>query len=199
METQLTEQQVTNVKKVIFGNQKQANVTNEAVVKIIARGIAEEYSTDVLNSEESFVDACKNYLQSCIDNPASGDDTLVMLLAGEVSLANVKAEGPRVVHVNQPNPESPKFTFRVGILGEDVDVDMSTESGESSVSDSKESGRVGVECPYDKDDDYPTRARKIKDAILPLCPAAVKTEIPNDEYAQALCFAEYYYKNIYNF
>lgn len=198
MEIQLTEQQVTNVKKVIFGNQKQANVTNEAVVKIIARGISEKHSADVLDSEESFVDACKNYLQSCIDNPTYGDDTLIMLLAGEVSLANIKADGPRVVHVNQPNPESPKFTFRVGMLGEDVGIDMDANSGDNVVSEVKQSRKVNIDCPYDKDDDYLTRARKIKDAILPLCPASVKTEIPNDEYAQALCFAEYYYKNIYN-
>ena len=35
---ELTTEQVTNVKQVLFGKQKQANVTNEAVVKIIVSG-----------------------------------------------------------------------------------------------------------------------------------------------------------------
>lgn len=196
MNINLTEEQVTNVKRVIFGNQKQANVTNEAVVKIIASGIASVKHSSVLNSEIEFVDACEEYLNDCVKG-RTPDDTLVMLLAGEQSLANVKADGPRVVKVSQPNPESPKYIFRVCMLGEDADVDMSATEGEIETSSiSLSSSKVSTDCPYERDDDLATRARKIKDAILPLCPDTVKKEIPNDEYAQALCYAEYYYKNI---
>ena len=198
MSIQLSENQVTVVKKVLFGNQKQANVTNEAVVKIVARGIAEVKTVSVLDSEESFATACKEYLQGCIDKTVPVNETLVMLLAGEASLANINSDGPRVVSVDQPNPESPKVLFRVHMLGEEATVDMSAESGEVNTAYAPVTTHVSTECAYDRDDDLATRARKIKDAILPLCPAAVVAEIPDNEYAQALCYAEYYYRNIFN-
>lgn len=196
----LSEQQLTNVTHVLFGNQKQANVINKAVVKIVARGLLDVSNSSCLDSEESVIKAATDYLQSLCDNGFSGSEHFVMLLAGEQSLACLKETGPKMVHVNQPNPESPKYTFRVGMLGEEPDVDNSAELSDTSTG----TGILGsstsasfAECPYEPTDDFATRARKIKDAILPLCPGVVKTEIPNDEYAQALCMAEYYYKNIY--
>ena len=187
----LTENQVTNVKRVIFGLQKQANVTNEAVVKIVARGLSEAVGSSCLNTEESVVEGIRGYLQSLVDTYGTPDDTLVMLVAGEASLANLKAVGPKTVYVNQPNEESPKHIFRINMLG-DSEVDMSAEEGEvSAVPTVKPS--VTPDEVYDVDDDFYTRARKIKAAILPIIPEAVKENIPDNDWAQALCCAEYYY------
>lgn len=217
------EEQLSNVSHVLFGNQKQASVINAAVVKIVARGLVDVAGESCLNSEQSVIDAATDYLQTLCDNGMAGDHTFVMLLAGEQSLANLLEVGPKTLHVNQPNPESPKYTFRVGMLGEEPEVDNSAETlgdvfsgmgmlikGAGTVTPVDGSGKPvfthhaqGTStptsgCPYNPTDDYATRARKIKDAILPLCPNAVKTEIPDNEYAQALCMAEYYYKNIHS-
>lgn len=194
MDYNLTEEQVLNVKHVLFGNQKQANVTNEAVVKIVARGISEVKGANSLNSESSFVEACRDYLQMVIEAKTTGTDTLIMLLAGEKSLANLNDIGPKQVYVNQPNPESPKHVFRILMLGQEAEVDMSAEDNVIPVSSG---ASVSTSCPYERDDDIPTKARKIKDAILPLVPDIVKKELAGNEYAQALYEAEYYYKNVY--
>lgn len=213
------EEQLSNVSHVLFGNQKQASVINAAVVKIVARGLADVSGESCLNTEQSVIETISDYLQTMCDTGVIGDHNLVMLLAGEQSLANLLEVGPKTLHVNQPNPESPKYTFRVGMLGEEPEVDNSAETlgdvfsgmgmlikGAGTVTPVDGSGKPVFThhassesttcCPYNPTDDFPTRARKIKDAILPLCPNAVKTEIPDNEYAQALCMAEYYYKNI---
>lgn len=192
----LTENQVQNVKHVLFGNQKQANVINEAVVKLVARGLCEVSTSSACDSEESVIKAITEYFQTLVDNQTQGNPTLIMLMGGEQSLANLREVGPKVVIAEQPNPESPKYIFRIRMLGvDDGDVDMSAESSETTGSEFPAMNTPEVECPYEPTDDFPTRARKIKDAILPLIPDGVKMEIPNDEYAQALCCAEYYYKN----
>lgn len=191
---QLSENQVTNVKHVIFGLQKQANVTNEAVVKIVARGISRVSGEAALNSEESFINAVRDYLQYCIDKGFTDDENLIMLIAGEVSLAVLNEMGPKTVYVDQPNPESPKHIFRINKLGEEVSIDMSAESGVYAPASAVPSApTVDPDAVYDVDDDFYTRARKIKAAILPTIPDAVKENIPDNDWAQALCCAEYFY------
>ena len=188
----LTENQVTNVKRVIFGLQKQANVTNEAVVKIVARGLVDVAGASVLDSEESVVEAIRNYLQELVNTNGTMDDTLVMLVAGEKSLANLKELGPKTVYVNQPNEESPKHIFRINMLGES-DIDMSAEEGDYQTPVVTSRPSITPDEVYSMDDDFYTRARKIKSAILPMVPDAVKENIPDNDWAQALCCAEYFY------
>lgn len=190
---QLSENQVTNVKRVIFGLQKQANVTNEAVVKLIARGISRLYGDSVLDTEEGVVSSIQEYLQGCVDKGFAEDETLIMLIAGEKSLAILNEIGPKTVYVDQPSIESPKHIFRINRLGEtDVDVDMSAEAG-SMYSVTPSAPTVTPDEVYSVDDDFYTRARKIKAAILPTIPDAVKENIPDNEWAQTLCCAEYFY------
>lgn len=188
----LTEQQLTNVKHVLFGKQKQANVINESVVKIVARGISEVSGASVLDSESSFIAAVTSYLTRVIEGSTSGTDTLIMLLCGEQSYANLSEIGPKEVYCHQPNPESPKFIFRILMLGEEPDVDNSAEDG--SYSEPAKSSSVNFTDMYEKDDDIPTRARKIKDAILTTVPDVVKQELSGNDYAQALYCAQDYFK-----
>ena len=190
----LSQKQVDNVKHVLFGNQRQSDVINEAVVKIVARGLLEVGSVSSLDSEDNVVMTIRDYLQNLVDNNQFGNETLVMLVSGEQSLANLKSVGPKVVTYDQPNPDSPKYAFRVIMLGQSENIDMSAMVSAYRQATNVVKADSNDDCPYEQDDDFPTRARKIKDAILPLVPNAVKSEI-QDEYAQALCCAEYYYKN----
>jgi hypothetical protein len=120
-----------------------------------------------------------------------------MLLAGEQSLANLDAQGPKSVYVEQPNPESPKYLFRIYMLGESPAITRTAEAGNSelNVNQVVTTPAFTDDCPYDPMDSYAVRAEKIKKAILPLVPDIVKTEIPDNDYAQALCMAEYYYRH----
>jgi len=192
---QLSDEQLSNVSHVLFGNQKQASVINKAVVKIVAKGLINVAGDSCLNSQEAIISTAKGYLQKLCDNGFSGDETFIMLLCGTESLACLKETGPKMVHVNQPNVESPKHNFRVTMLGENPEIDRSAELSDSAASNAT-ALPSSTSCPYEPTDDFPTRARKIKDAILPLCPEVLKHEL-SDEYAQALCMAEYYYKNVY--
>lgn len=198
---EITQEQFDNVKHVLFGNQKQANVINEAVVKIVARGLLEISSSTACDSEDAVVTTLTNYFQTLIDNNQMGNETLVLLTAGEQSLENLRNVGPKVVNVEQPNPESPKFNFRVYMLGEvpDIDRTVTTTTEQPEIKPLRETGNApyvySEDNPlYDPTDDFPTRVKKITDAILPLVPDAVKREL-SDPTAQALCCAEYFYRN----
>lgn len=187
----LSEQQVDNVKHVIFGNQKQANVQNESVVKIIARALTKEFGESCLNTEADVVESIRKLLLGCIDNgTASCDSNLIMLIAGEKSLANLEAMGPKTVIVNQPNPESPKFTFRIAMLGEDPDVDMEAEVG-----DVKAGASSAITYDVNASDlTLKERALCIKEQLLAVAPSATKAEV-QDESLVALLTAEAFFKN----
>lgn len=188
MATEITTEQFENVKHVLFGLQKQANVINESVVTIVTRKLLEIYGADAVMSEDAVAKTIESYLIEARDSD-SVDDLLVMLIAGEQSLQNIKAIGPTYVDVVQPNPESPKVNFRVCVLGEETLVERNSNVGYKSIDVSPSDTSIR------EDDDFSTRARKIKDCILPSVPDAVKAEIPDNEYAQALCCAEYYYNH----
>ena len=187
----LSEQQVDNVKHVIFGNQKQANVQNESVVKIIARALTKEFGESCLNTEADVVESIRKLLLGCIDNgTASCDSNLIMLIAGEKSLANLEAMGPKTVIVNQPNPESPKFTFRIAMLGEDPDVDMEAEVG-----DVKAGASSAITYDVNASDlTLKERALCIKEQLVAIAPQATLAEVQDDALS-ALLVAESFFKN----
>ena len=189
----LTEQQLTNVKHVLFGKQKQANVINESVVKIVAKGISEVCGASSLDSESAFVEAVNDYLKRIVEGGTTGTDNLIMLLCGEQSLANLNEIGPKQVYCNQPNPESPKYIFRILMLGEEPDVDNSAIDDVQTTTASTPS-TVSFASLYERDDDIPTRAEKIKNAIVKTVPDAVKRELDGNEWAQALYCAQDYFK-----
>lgn len=190
-EINMTKENVETVKHVLFGLQKQANVTNDAVVKIVTRGVCAKEGSAVLYSEDAFIDACRHYLQECVNNEHSEDDTVIMLLAGEQSLANLKKPGPKVVYVEQPNPESPKHIFRINMLGQEPEsVDMSVDANITA-----QPSPAGVEIGSDAYNSMTCyeKACALRDAILPLAPTAVRAEI-DDDFALALYCSEAYFR-----
>lgn len=186
-----TAEQLENVKHVMFGKQKQANVTNEAVVKLIAGDLETCYGSSCLNSEETVKDAIKRYLEETIDGKFNNNDMVVMLIVGEQSYNCMKSSGPRVVSVDNPNPDSPKVLFRVYILGEVPEAQVSSDVtvGGPVLTPAKPSGSVDHSIDQY---DYKTRVDMLVKEILPLVPEGVKKEL-TDPIAQCLCCAEYYY------
>lgn len=183
----LSENAVENVKHIIYGNQKQANVQNESVVKLIARGVVAKHGDSALATEDSAIKAITDLLQAAIDTN-DYDETLIMLIGGEVSLANLKADGPKVVVTNQPNPESPKMTFRIAKFGDTADTDMSAEVKPDPAKTLPSDVITGPDIqPPKAFRDIVHETEKLKDAIIKVAPASVLEQFgPGNEYAAAL-------------
>lgn len=185
-----------NVKHVLFGLQKQANVTNEAVTKLVAATLIDQYGDDALATEESVIKHLTEYFQAAVDGFVV-EETIILLVGGEVSITNLESMGPNVVVVDQPSPDSPKHTFRIGNLGEEAEVDRTVE-----VDDEDNSHIRPTESPdskhdvasYENDDDIVAYTAKLKDDILSVSPKAVIDEFAGNDYAAALYLYKAYLK-----
>lgn len=176
------------VKKLLFGNQKQANVINDSVATIVGSYL-DEHATAVPGAElyQIVYDLITELSKE--SSLSSDAELFIKLVCGEPSY-NILCSGvPFIVTCDQPSTESPKYNFRITPLGEEAPSEP--EASDALAISSKPT--VGPDEVYNEDDSFAERARKIKDAILPMVPAGVKSEIPDNEYAQALCCAEYYY------
>lgn len=186
----LSQEQCDVVKHVLFGNQRQSNVTNEAVVKLVAREIV-LYNPDChLKYPTTTALAIKGLLEEWVSTQYGAtrdlDEVFVMLVAGEESLAALRADGPKVVSVTQPSPDSPKYNFRIQMLGDAPDVDMSATVGEAPAVENPVSSSGYTMENHDVDpDDIVTQTAILKDKILQVAPPAVLSEF-NDDYAAAL-------------
>lgn len=194
----LTKEQCLNVKHVLFGNQKQANITNEAVVKLVARGILNAKPDCTLGTESEVSLAIQGILEGWVQQNYKAEDPMdevfIMLVAGEVSLANLKEDAPKYVNVYQPNPESPKYNFRVCKLGEeDPEIDMSATLGDG-VSSASTGGTSGIDVENNRQD-IVAYTEELKNRIISVAPESVKAEFGND-YAAALYLYPSYAKNM---
>lgn len=126
-----------NVKHVLFGNQKQANVINESVVLIVARHIVDiAGSVEALADEASVVVDIEGIVTKIIDGEMNLDGKskiFIMLTAGEQSLANIvdglNTEGVRPqLYSGRPNENSPKYNFRVLVEKDPAAVDHSADT-----------------------------------------------------------------------
>lgn len=185
----MTEKEL-EIKKLLFGNQKQANAINDAVVSIVT-DLFEKNATPREPGVEPY-QAMYNFISelTATGHTLSDDESLfIQLVCGKASYETLKSGVPFIVTCDQPSTESPKYNFRITTLGEEAE----EEPDPSTSMHVANKPTVGPDEVYSDDDDFATRARKIKDAILPMVPTGVKAEIPDNEYAQALCCAEYYY------
>ena len=187
----ISKEQLDNVKHVLFGNQKQANVINDAVVGIVAEGLLEITHSAALDTESNVVEAIKGYLQAKIDG-GPGSDTLVKLVAGEQSFANLSAVGPKTVYAEPISPESPKYNFRIVMLGDQPGIDHEAEAR-------AEQPVLNTSIPYEPgfvpdDVSYTAQADYLKNAILPLLPPLIMQEL-QDEWKAALVGSQYYFRN----
>lgn len=191
MHVEFSERHLQNVKETLFGLQKQANVTNGAVVKIVAR---ELYNAVGLSDSTSPTDvdaAIMSYLEKVIPATVEFTDDALMLIAGEQSLANRNSGSPCVPYHRQLSDTSPKMIYRITVLGEDAEID---NGGDSNTTPSFKPSVVEVAPDAHSNADFYTKARQLKDAILPSVPDAVKAEIPDNEWAQVLVCAQGYFE-----
>lgn len=156
-----------SVKKVLFGNQKQANVQNEVVVNIIG---------DALRIPEG---ASESGVHNCIINYLNSmqkDDTVVRLLVGEPSFKVISSGQPYEIKSDRPNDESPKRIFYA--VGKAADVEP-------------------VYKPVVKTDDKGdetklSKAIKLRDKILNSAPASILAEFDGNEDLAALYLYDAY-------
>lgn len=173
----LTENELDNVKRVLFGLQKQANVINQTVVSIVAKELVSAFGEQAVQTEENVINSIKEFLQHAIDT-SNYNEIPLLLMAGEVSKANLDEGGPLIVVVDQPNPESPKHTFRIGKLGEEnAEVNHEVDAGTSHY------GTINNDVDPD---DIVTQTEVLKNKILAVAPESVVVEFNGNDYAAAL-------------
>lgn len=187
----MTESQL-EMKKLLFGNQKQANVINDAVVTFADAFFRDtldpKYDTDEFEMYQKMYQLLKEVTDFGPKHTRDAD-LFVMFVCGVESYNIWLSKLPFVLTAEKPSTESPKYNFRISYLGQEAQVEP--EEVESLKPAAKPA--VGPDEVYSDDDTYTERARKIKEAIIPMVPDAVREELKDNEYAQALCCAEYYY------
>lgn len=188
----VSKEELQNIKAVLFGNQKQANVINESVVAIVAQYLTEHGMA--LDTEDSVVDSIHGLLQECAEYGVNESNaTFIQLVAGPKSYQVLKDKLPYVITVNQPSTESPKHNFRIVIVGED-DVEPEVESGLPNVGETHfEKPAAAPDEVIDPDDSLKVQAEKLKNAILPMAPSYYMGEVGN-EYAVALLCSQAYFE-----
>lgn len=181
-----------DLKRVLFGLQKQANAINDGVVEIVAM-VLDKLGAD-RSSEEACVNSIKETLEKILRSEVSREDVLikvfVILTAGVCSWDVLDECVPATVLVNRPSQDSPKFIFRVTNISESMSLfDEQTEI------EIKQSQPPTVETTMLPSETFAGQAKRALDSILPCVPNAVKQEIPGNVWAQALCCAEAFYKS----
>lgn len=177
-----------NLKKVLFGNQVQASIINDAVVGIVYRYIYENHLPGVnLDTEDAAVVTVCSALSSLMLDATKlsyDDEIFIRLVAGDSSYNNVMSGEPAISEATQPNPESPKRLFRIHIIGVDS-VSEETETTLPKVHLSEISGDSDTASLRSK-------AEQIYKMIEPVIPDTIKQNVP-DKYAQALLVAKVFF------
>lgn len=206
----VTDTQLTNVKHILFGNQKQANVINESVASIVARHLVESGFESALNSEADIMEAIKSTLDKYIESPETLDGKgkmFVMLTAGEQSLANIASAAQNenaiatVVYLGVDG--SPKVNYRVHLDVKPAEIERDAVIGDISSKPAFDKDLKGD----DKDDTIkPYNERKtnmqpqeaadwLQAKILQVAPHAFDNEFV-DEKSKALYYADAYFSMV---
>ena len=199
----ISNEQLSNVKHVLFGNQKQANVINESVASIVANYIVSKNSLNSLSSESTVSDAIHKLLGTCVafSPQLNGRDKMfVMLTSGEQSLANIMTAGSNqdtvATIMTMDSESSPKVNFRVsldrkpGAITREAtsrplfDKDMSGDSVDDKTVDFDE--RKQSMSPQEAAD-------WLQANILKVAPSAFDGEFVDDK-SKALYYANAYFK-----
>ena len=199
-----SEQYLENVKGVIFGQQKQAGVQNDAVVKLIARELSEKMGVSEISSIDEAHAHIMAYLNGAVNKAVNYNGDVLMLIAGEQSLSNLESGELVTVTESEASESSTKHYYRILLDGQEPDIDNTGSLGSVPSMDFKSEEMPSNHIPerergegfkrLDPNASFATQAAQLLDAIRPLVPDAVKSEIPNNEYAQALVCAEQYFK-----
>lgn len=182
-----SELQFKNVKAVLFGNQKQANAINDAVVTLVTEELL-SYPGGNLDSEDGVIACITDVINEMIDAGLNSTNRMFLLLTtGPNSVHVLEEHGPLRLDVTQPSDQSPKHNFRIvpmGYVAPEVKVHEMAPAAKPAAT---------VDEVLDPTDSFAEQARKLKDAILPTVPGPIKDEV-SDEYAQALLCAQSYFE-----
>ncbi len=183
-----TPNELENLKKVLFGNQLQASVINDAVVSVVSQYLADHSENVNLDTEGSTaVSLCDvlNLLLAEGGTLTRDDETFIRLVAGDTSYYNIMSGEPSICDVTQPNPESPKRFIRVHLIGADNQEAESMPASPTKL-------RLEDVLPASKDVSLTAQADMLYEQIAPIIPETIRSEV-TDKYAQALLVAKAYY------
>ncbi len=181
-----------SLKRVLFGKQKQANAINDAVVTIVG-DILKERAGCSWQCEDDVVTLIVNELNDAIANADTADRLFVQLVAGVDSYTNLTLDDVLMLVAEQPNPESPKYIFRIKVFG-DVDVAENAaemEDADNSVHTTSVQHSSGIQ---ETPDSCVARVNKVKRELLAVVPSGLERYLP-DESDRCLYVAETYYRS----
>lgn len=112
MSLMYSQEDLQPLKELIFGLQKQANVQNDAVVGIIAQELVEKAGVKSFASSNLKEDIF-GYLYGCGHHSIQPNEAALRLIIGEESYNAYKSADECEPHGDYPNPESPKYVFRL--------------------------------------------------------------------------------------
>lgn len=180
----MLENNYEELKKVLFGEQKQGDAINSVVAVIVGKDIATS-STTACTTREDWLNAIRKYTEFVINNGVANRSNTIALLYGLEAVDAIYNEDINDFGCKQPYPDSPKCVFYLtGNSGNTYSL-SDTESGEwLYASDIPETAIV--------EDEYVLRAKKLKDAIYPLIPVSVRRKFTGElgEWQAALLFAK---------
>lgn len=190
-----SEKHLDNIKALLFGQQKQASVINDAVVKMVARELSSVLGvSDTVDVDDAHA-KIMSYLFACVNSSAPYTDDVLMLIVGEQGLANLKSGEEVTVTEDDASETSTKKYYRIEVKGQNAAVDNSGDLGyKVKQQNALPNGGVANYGGRDRNADFWTQAQQLRGAIQPLVPDAVKQEIPDNVFAQCLVCAEQYFK-----
>lgn len=176
------------VKKVLFGNQKQADSINDAVCGLVVDYLNSKGLDTNLDSIDTAATAIESAIRKFIENPTQDVNAAIFikLTTGERGYSNIMSGEVITLEVYTPNPDSPKHYFVARVFGDDaaaVPVDLHSAEGVAKAV-TEEASDIN---------DYKTYVQDLKKKMIPLVPSVIK-EALSDENEQCLCIAQYYFK-----
>lgn len=172
------------LKKVLFGNQKQGDAINMVVAKIVGDTVAEN------TPEGEWPQRIEQYVKSEINKEYP--NLMVLALIFGVNVFGVKDFSNAEIFASQPYPDSPKWVFELMTnTGDMISMDL---SGTKSALTEAEESLFESKTEYSADD-HVSRAQAEKDKIYPLVPASIKSCFEGEigEWQASLLFAAQYY------
>lgn len=187
---------VKAIQECIFGNQKQANATNQAVVYLISKELDRVMNPPEFNDYREAADCIRDYLLKAVTEGADYcDDKIISLIVGVPGFSLIKTGKNVNVACGQKTPDSPKFIFQIQeALPDPI---TGKETGFSNVNKPGAKTTLNYrteEGSFTHGDGSPMELATIeRDKILKIIPSSRVESFGGNMWAAAMFFAKAYY------
>ncbi len=199
----LSKKSLQSIQECMYGYQKQANATNQAVAYLICKELDRVIAPAEFNNSSEAADAIVKYLNHAMyGNGVKCDDKIVSLIVG-VPGCNLAMSGKHCqVRSGVKNPDSPKYIFLI----DEIQVEESEEENprhgypqptrnitNDATALSMQNTGAEVKSSINIASTPLEMAEHEKNQILALVPESRRSTFEGNDWAAALFFAKAYY------